>query len=113
MRTQFNHDTVARFIRMMGVYPPGSTVQLTDDRYAIVTSVNSARPLKPNIIIYDRNVAVDDAMIIDLANYSDLNIQRSIKPLELPKAVYDYLSPRKRACYFFERGQVITPAKSS
>lgn len=113
MRNKFNQDTVARFIRMMGVYPPGSTVQLSDDRYAIVISVNSARPLKPNIIIYNHSIPVDDALMIDLAHYSDLNIQRSIKPIELPKAVYDYLSPRKRACYFFERGQVITPTTSS
>ncbi len=113
MRNQFNKDTVTLFIRMMGVYPPGSTVQLTDNRYAIVISVNSARPLKPNIIVYDRNIPIDDALIIDLADHRELSIQRSIKPIELPKAVFDYLSPRKRACYFFERGHIITPAQSS
>ena len=41
------------FIKMMGVYPPGSTVQLTDDRYAMVMAVNSTRPLKPNVIVHD------------------------------------------------------------
>ncbi|BBP01190.1 HD-GYP domain-containing protein [Sulfuriferula nivalis] len=112
MRNQFNQDTISRFVRMMGVYPPGSTVQLTDNRYAIVISVNSARPLKPNIIVYDRNIPVDDALILDLTTHPELNIQRSIKPIELPKAVYDYLSPRKRACYFFERGQIITSTAS-
>jgi hypothetical protein len=112
MRNKFNQDTISRFVRMMGVYPPGSTVQLTDNRYAIVISVNSARPLKPNIVVYDRSIAVDDALILDLTTHPELSIQRSIKPIELPKAVYDYLSPRKRACYFFERGQIITPTSS-
>jgi hypothetical protein len=112
MRSQFNQDTITRFVRMMGVYPPGSTVQLTDNRYAMVISVNGTRPLKPNIIVYDRNVPIDDAVILDLTAHPELNIQRSIKPIELPKAVYDYLSPRKRACYFFERGQVIMPTSS-
>ena len=41
------------FIRMMGVYPAGSVVQLTDDRYALVMSVNSTRPLKPNVLVHD------------------------------------------------------------
>ncbi len=109
MRNQFNANTVSRFVRMMGVYPPGSTIQLCDERYAIVISINSVRPLKPNIIVYDPHVPVDDALIIDLAAHPQLSIQRSIKPLQLPKAVFDYLSPRKRACYFFERGHRITP----
>lgn len=112
MRTQFNANTVSRFVRMMGVYPPGSTVQLSDDRYAIVISVNSERPLKPNIIVYDPHTPVDDAPIIDLAAHTQLGIQRSIKPIQLPKAVFDYLSPRKRACYFFERGHRITPEQA-
>ena len=108
MRNQFNPNTISRFVRMMGVYPPGSTVQLSDDRIAIVISINSLRPLKPNIIVYDAHTAVDKALIIDLADYPQLSIQRSIKPIQLPKAVFDYLSPRKRACYFFERGHRIT-----
>ncbi len=33
-RSRFDATMLNAFIRMMGVYPPGSTVQLTDDRYA-------------------------------------------------------------------------------
>ena len=46
-RSQFDATMLNAFIRMMGVYPAGSVVQLTDDRYALVMSVNSTRPLKP------------------------------------------------------------------
>jgi hypothetical protein len=32
-----------------------------------------------------------------------LAIRRSLRPAQLPRDVLDYLSPRKRVCYFFER----------
>ena len=31
-KTQYDTTILSGFIKMMGVYPPGSTVQLTDDR---------------------------------------------------------------------------------
>jgi hypothetical protein len=33
----------------------------------------------------------------------ELAIRRSLRPAQLPRNVLDYLSPRKRVCYFFER----------
>ena len=42
---------------MMGVYPAGSVVQLTDDRYALVVGVNSTRPLKPRVLVHDPSAA--------------------------------------------------------
>ena len=103
-KSQFHIPTITAFIRMMGIYPPGSVVQLNDDRYAIVVSVNSTRPIKPKVIIYDHAIARDEALIVNLEIEKHLGIRRSLKPLQLPKAAYDYLSPRRRLCYFFERG---------
>jgi hypothetical protein len=87
---------------MMGVYPPGSTVQLTDDRYALVVSVNSARPLKPRVMVHDPKVPKDEALILNLEEMPDLGIRRSLKPQFLPRASLDYLSPRARIAYFFD-----------
>lgn len=103
-KAQFDGPTLTAFIKMMGIYPPGSVVQLTNDRYALVTSVNSERPIKPKVLIHDPAIPVDDALIFDLENDPQVGIRRSLKPMQLPKATYDYLSPRKRLCYFFERG---------
>lgn len=111
MRTKFNTATISRFVHMMGVYPPGSVIQLNDQRYALVITVNSSRPLKPKVLIYDASIPSDEALIIDLEAHPEIGIQRSLKPLQLPKAVFDYLSPRKRACYFFERGRSIDTAE--
>lgn len=102
-REAFDAAVLAAFIRMMGVYPPGSVLQLNDERYAIVASVNSERPLKPKIVIHDPGVPADEALVLDLEQHPELGIQRAVKPLQLPRAVFDYLSPRKRMCYFFER----------
>ncbi len=102
-RDAFDAAVLAAFIRMMGVYPPGSVLQLSDQRFAIVVSVNSERPLKPRIIIHEPEVPADEAIEVDLEHQPEIDIQRAIKPLQLPRAVFDYLSPRKRMCYFFER----------
>lgn len=101
----FHSATLSLFVRMMGVYPPGSVVQLTDDRFALVVSVNSAQPLKPSVVVHDPHVPPDEALVVDLEDEPGVGIRRSLKPLQLPKAALDYLSPRKRMCYFFERAR--------
>jgi len=101
-RNKFDATMLNAFIRMMGVYPPGSVVQLTDDRYASVVSCNSTRPLKPRVLVCDTKVPVGEALLLNLDGQVDLGIRRSLKPAQLPAAVRDYLSPRQRMVYFFE-----------
>ncbi len=102
-KTRFDTAALSAFIRMMGVYPPGSVVQLIDDRYGMVVSVNSSRPLKPRIIVYEPGVSKDEALIVDLEDAPHLGIRRSLKPAVLPNAALDFLAPRQRVNYFFER----------
>jgi putative nucleotidyltransferase with HDIG domain len=103
LKPRFDSVVLGAFIRMMGVYPPGSIVQLVNDRYAIVVSVNSSRPLRPKVIVHDSRVPKDEAPILDLETVPELGIRRSLKPAQLPRDALDYLSPRQRICYFFER----------
>jgi len=98
------------FIRMMGVYPPGSAVQLTDDRYAMVVTVNSTRPLKPCVLVHEPSVPRDEALILDLEQAPDLGIRRSLRPTQLPPPALDYLAPRQRVAYFFEPAGAAEPA---
>ena len=101
-KSKFDTAILGAFIRMMGVYPAGSTVQLTDDRYAMVVGVNSSRPLKPRVLVHERGVPRDEALIVDLESAQGLGIRRSVKPLQLPIESLEYLSPRPRVAYFFE-----------
>ena len=110
-KARFHAPTMTAFIRMMGIYPPGSVVQLTDERFAMVVSVNSSRPIKPRVVIHDVSVPREEALVINLEHEPHLGIHKSLKPLQLPKAAFDYLSPRKRLCYFFERGLELSPER--
>ncbi|WP_053843188.1 HD-GYP domain-containing protein [Paracidovorax avenae] len=108
-KSRFDAQVLQCFIRLMGVYPAGSIVQLTNERYAIVVAVDSARPLRPQVIVHDGSVPRDEALVLDLERSPDLGIRRSLRPAQLPRDALDYLSPRKRICYFFERALVAGP----
>lgn len=99
-KTRFDAVALSAFIRMMGVYPPGSVVQLVDERYAMVVSVNSARPLKPRVLVHDTGVSRHDTLILDLERAPHIGIRRSLKPAALPGAAMDFLAPRQRVAYF-------------
>ena len=101
-KARFDNLVLSAFIRMMGVYPPGSVVQLIDGRYALVVSVNSVRPLKPRVIVHDATVPKHEALILDLESQPSIGIRRSLKPAGLPADALDYLGPRQRIAYYFE-----------
>ncbi len=99
---RYDTSILGAFIKMMGVYPPGSVVQLTDDRYAMVVAMNSMRPLKPRVLVHDPAVRRDEALVLDLESAPRLGVRRSVKPSQLPVDALDYLSPRPKVAYFFE-----------
>ena len=101
-KNKFDTAILNAFIKMMGVYPPGSVVQLTDDRYGMVVSVNSSRPLRPRVTVYDPALPDDETPILDLERTPNLGIRRSLRAAALPASAMDSLSPRLRVAYFFE-----------
>ncbi|GAB3489128.1 DUF3391 domain-containing protein [Curvibacter fontanus] len=101
-KARFDNIVLSAFIRMMGVYPPGSVVQLIDGRYALVVSVNSVRPLKPRVIVHEPTVPRHEALILDLESQPGIGIRRSLKPASLPVDALEYLGPRQRIAYYFE-----------
>lgn len=101
-RAKYDTSILGAFIKMMGVYPPGSTVQLTDDRYALVVAVNSARPLKPNVLVHDAATPREQALVLDLERANGVGIRRSVRAQQLPPTALDYLAPAPRVTYFFE-----------
>jgi HD-GYP domain-containing protein (c-di-GMP phosphodiesterase class II) len=99
---QYDPTLLSAFVRMMGVYPPGSVVQLTDDRYAVVESVSAARPLKPKVQVHDPRCPPDNAELIDLAQQRALGIRRALPAAQLPTTVRERLMPARRQAWFFE-----------
>ena len=108
LKPRFDPACLTAFIRLMGVYPPGSVVQLSDERFALVVSVNTGRPLKPTVLVFDHQVPRDEALLLDLQTEPSLGIRRSMHPRHLSSAALSYLSPRKRMSYFFEHNSTIS-----
>jgi putative nucleotidyltransferase with HDIG domain len=105
-KDKFDVTIMAAFIKLMGVYPAGSTVQLTDKRYAMVMAVNSSphstRSLKPQVMVYDPATPHDEALLVDLEADRDLGILRGVKPHDLPEEARAYLQPRPRIRFAVE-----------
>lgn len=101
-KEKFDAAALNAFIRMMGIYPPGSVLHLSDGRFALSVAVDPTNALKPRVLIHEPNLRPDDALIVPLAEHSELSIQRAIKPQALPRAAFDYLQPRKRSSFFIE-----------
>lgn len=104
---RFDTAILGAFIKMMGVYPPGSLVQLTDDRYAMVVAVNSSRPLKPRVLVHTPGERHEEALVLNLETEPRLGVRRSLKADQLPRSALDFLSPRPRMTYFFEPVQTV------
>jgi len=101
-RGKFDPKLLQVFIRCLGVYPPGTIVQLSNGATGMVATINTEKPNKPELVVYESGIPREDAIMVDMALESDLNIVRAIKPSQVPKEIYAYLSPRKRVSYYFD-----------
>lgn len=97
----FDAAILGRLVHVIGVYPPGSLVQLSNGATAMVVAVNAARPLQPNVMLYDAAVPPGEAPILDLEKQPSLSILRALRPSALSSAERDYLNPRERVAYYF------------
>ncbi|MGD9850711.1 MAG: HD-GYP domain-containing protein [Nitrospirales bacterium] len=94
-------DAVVALIRQLGVYPPGSLVQLNNQKIGIVTSVNFKQRLRPIILVYDDQGSPDEPIVLNLAEEDDsLSIVTSIRPMDLSQKIRGCLNPRKIISYF-------------
>ncbi len=103
-KKQLNNGDLGVLIRLLGIYPPGSVVQLSSGQIGLVMSVNSERLLFPTVQVYDANIPRSEAPIIDL-EAAGLTIEKALKPGALPDAVFEYLNPRARISYFFDNNK--------
>ena len=88
----------------MGVYPPGTVVLLSDQRVAMVMSVNSDKLLYPNVMVYEPQIPRLEAPVIALEE-GKLSIEKVLKPTALPPQVYEYLNPRAQVSYYVQGEQ--------
>jgi len=99
---KYDPQLMQLFIHGMGVYPPGSIVQLNNGDIGLVVNVNPGKLLHPCLLIYDPDVPKEEALWVDLSEMEDLKVEKTLRPGELDKAVFDYLQPRSRVSYYSE-----------
>jgi putative nucleotidyltransferase with HDIG domain len=87
-------------IKCLGVYPPGSVVQLSNGVYGIVMTVNPQKPLLPLVRIHLPAVARETPVVIDLGEENGVTIKKCLRPSQLPREVYEYLRPCKQVSYY-------------
>jgi HD-GYP domain-containing protein (c-di-GMP phosphodiesterase class II) len=73
--TQLDSGLTYKFIQCLGIYPPGSVVEMTNGEIAVVAEVNHKKKLKPKIILLlNENKQPRPERLIDL---SKMNLDAS------------------------------------
>lgn len=103
-RGMLDEALLQHFIVSLGIYPPGTLVQLTDGRTGVVVVAAPATARRcPQVLLYDRSVARRDAKIIDLSRteeVGDLAVEAALRLQDRPEEELDYLLPRRRMSWY-------------
>jgi putative nucleotidyltransferase with HDIG domain len=95
------HDAVVSLVKQLGVYPPGSLVQLSNQKIGIVTSVNLENRLRPIILVYDEHASTEEPIVLNLEEEEEsLKIVEAIRPGNLAPKIRECLNPRRIISYF-------------
>lgn len=101
-QAKYDKAVLSAFVKALGIYPPGTIVKLASGKIGIVMSVDSADLLHPNLMIFDPSIPKEEAVAVNLKRDLDDTIERTLRPVGLPQVIHDYLTPRKRICYFVD-----------
>jgi HD-GYP domain-containing protein (c-di-GMP phosphodiesterase class II) len=100
-RSWLDETLLGIFIRNLGVYPPGSVVELSNGFIGMVVAVNLADSTRPSVLIHHPEVPRKEALILDLAQEEE-TIARAVRPQDLPASIFAYLNPAARQNYYAE-----------
>ncbi|HEX5756330.1 MAG TPA: DUF3391 domain-containing protein [Arenimonas sp.] len=102
-RSKFDETLLRTMIKCLGVYPPGTLVRLSDQRIALVLSVNAKQALQPTVMLYDPEVPKEAALMLDLEQEPGTKIIEGLRPTAIPAEVFNYLNPRQRVTFYFDK----------
>ena len=108
-RHWWDNAMLQRFIKHLGVFPPGSIVQLSNGAIGLVFEVNHANPLKPSIMVYDKHIPRAEANIVDLEEAPDVSIEKAVRRNAVSEDVLEYLAPRRHVIYFYDNPASAAP----
>ncbi|GAB6050559.1 HD-GYP domain-containing protein [Hydrogenophilus islandicus] len=88
------------FVKLIGVYPPGSFVRLSNDAIGLVLRNSPADPLRPWVLLYEPETPRSELLAIDLTAVPEVAIAEVVAPERLPPEVVEVLDPRCKVRYF-------------
>jgi len=101
-RESLDAKVLTLFIRTLGVYPPGSLVELSNTMQGMVVTANLRDPLRPSVKVYHPDVPKREALIIDLGIETELTVIRALSPANILPEVLRYLNPGKLVAYYVD-----------
>ena len=102
-KKRLDPEFLTLFIRSLGVYPPGTVVELSNGIIALVVSVNPQNPMKPSLMLYDPDIPKNEAVAVEMEDLMDLTVEKSLRFEDLPGEVLDYFNYSGKANYFVEQ----------
>lgn len=99
-KSRFDLSLLSTLIKLLGVYPPGTVVHLSDGSLALVVAPGPTS-LQPKVMLYSPQVAKGDAPTLDLSEEPELKITEAVRPAALPVEVLEWINPQKRLSYYF------------
>jgi len=101
-RSKFDAKSLTALVHCLGVYPPGTIVMLSNGFLGLVVAVNTKRPLKPTVLVYDAANIKNQPIVINIESEVGLTITKTINPNQLASEIFEYFSPGKRASYYLK-----------
>jgi HD-GYP domain-containing protein (c-di-GMP phosphodiesterase class II) len=102
--SKFDPALLGFLIKLLGIYPPGTLVQLSDGSLGQVVAPG-ADSLRPKVLLYNSLTSKEEAQVLELDNAVDLKITVAIRPDSLPQEARVWLKPEQPQAFF-----VSTPA---
>jgi HD-GYP domain-containing protein (c-di-GMP phosphodiesterase class II) len=97
---QFDLPLTQLLIKVLGIYPPGSVVKLSDGTVALVMSSDPAAALKPMVLPYEKGRVQEGVDLIALQQ-DERTISGIVSDEELTPQQQEFFGITKHACYYF------------
>ncbi len=108
-RKQFDMSILTTLVKMLGIYPPGTLVELSNGQVGLVVNVTIGEPMRPQVLIYDKDVHQDEAIIMDLSTETkEIFIANSMRPGRVRPEIITYLNFRKKINYYVDKKKINT-----
>lgn len=105
--SRFDTAILGHFIKLLGIYPPGTMVQLSDGALCQVVAPGP-HSLKPRVLVYNPLTSKDEAHMLALDKAPDVKITAAVRPASLPQEVRTWFRSEQPQVYFFSTGSSAT-----